>query len=79
MILLRFFPILIMTSVFIYSCEVETQKLSQKDVTFFGTGKEIRDYLHINDFSVLIKNILNSNTYNPIRTSKTQMHQIHPL
>ena len=42
MILLRFFPILIMTSVFIYSCEVETQKLSQKDVTFFGTGKVSR-------------------------------------
>ena len=31
-----------MTSVFIYSCEVETQKLSQKDVTFFGTGKVSR-------------------------------------
>ena len=42
MILLRFFLILIMTSVFIYSCEVETQQLSQKDVTFFGTGKVSR-------------------------------------
>ena len=44
----RILLILILTSVFIYSCEIETQTLSQKDVTFFGTGKVSR-YQQIKD------------------------------
>jgi len=36
------------------------KKISNNKNTFFGTGKEIRDYLHIDDFSFLIKKILNS-------------------
>ena len=35
------------------------KKISNNKNIFFGTGKEIRDYLHIDDFSVLIK-ILNN-------------------
>ncbi len=46
----RILLILILTSVFIYSCEIETQTLSQKDVTFFGTGKVSR-YQQIKDGS----------------------------
>tara|TARA_B110000014_G_C20011792_1_gene524618 strand:- start:75 stop:920 length:846 start_codon:yes stop_codon:yes gene_type:complete len=48
--LFRILLILILTSVFIYSCEIETQTLSQKDVTFFGTGKVSR-YQQIKDGS----------------------------
>lgn len=46
----RILLILILTSVLIYSCEIETQTLSQKDVTFFGTGKVSR-YQQIKDGS----------------------------
>ena len=46
----RILLILILTSVFIYSCEIETQTLSQKDVTFFVTGKVSR-YQQIKDGS----------------------------
>ena len=36
------------------------KKISNNNNIFFGTGKEIRDYLHIDDFSVFIKKILNN-------------------
>tara|TARA_Y100001970_G_scaffold278280_1_gene383757 strand:+ start:172 stop:1089 length:918 start_codon:yes stop_codon:yes gene_type:complete len=33
-------------------------KISKKKNIFFGTGKEIRDFIHINDFTELIKRII---------------------
>ena len=40
------------------------KKISNNRNIFYGTGKEVRDYLHINDFTNLIKKIFNSKIKN---------------
>ena len=40
------------------------KKVSHNKNIFYGTGREVRDYLHINDFVDLIKKILNSKIKN---------------